>query len=64
MKTVIQGVFGQDLKLRALLDHKGDTFLTEDVDTTVCSSRGGEDIAHALDADCSMLFQRMQGRHR
>lgn len=23
-----------------------------------------EDIAHALDADCSMLFQRMQGRHR
>ena len=23
-----------------------------------------EDIAHALDADCSTLFQRMQGRHR
>lgn len=47
-------------KLQAIngrLDKPGETLKLEEI-------RCLEDIAHALDVDCSMLFQRMQGRHR
>lgn len=39
------------------LDKPGETLRSEEI---YCL----EDIAHALDADCSTLFQRMQGHHR
>ena len=43
--------------VRKRLDKPRETLKPEEI-------RCLEDIAHALDTDCSMLFQRMQGRHR